>query len=126
MDEAKRCTKDYLKWGWLTIIPDSCRNGVIMVPLSHQWLFAGWPNRLLQRMNSVGAKVIVIGPRGGKSGTGLTLPEQLAEVPSTFRGYLWVEDIWTVGPAFRPSRDIRTEAQVDAADAGLERRRKRD
>jgi len=124
MDEAKRCTNDYLKWGWLTIIPDSCRKGVIMVPISHQWLFAGWPNRLLQRMNSVGAKVIVIGPRGGKSGTGLTLPEQLADVPSTFRGYIWVEDIWTVGPAFRPSRDIRTEAQVDAADAGLERRRK--
>jgi len=124
MDGAKRCTKDYLKWGWLTIIPDSCRKGVIMVPLSHQWLFAGWPNRLLQRMNSVGAKVIIIGPRGGTSGTGLTLPEQLADVPSTFRGYIWVEDIWTVGPALRPDRDIRTEARLQAAEAGLARRRK--
>ena len=124
MDGAKRCTTDYLKTGWTTLVPQSCRNGVIMVPLNRQWLFWGWPNRLLQRMNSVGAKVIVIGPRNGKSGSGLTLPEQLGDVPSTFRGYLWVEDIWTVGPAYRPNRDIRAEAQIDAADAGLERRRK--
>lgn len=125
MDGAKRCTKDYAKLGWLTKVPESCRNGVMFVPLNYQWAFAGWPNRLLQRMNSVGAKVIVIGPTGGDAGTGLTLPEQLGDVPSTFKGYLWVEDMWTVGPALRPHRDFRTDAQQQAAETGLERRRQR-
>ena len=123
MDAAKRCTRDYARLGWLTEVPESCRGGVMFVPLNYQWAFAGWPNRLLQRMNSVGAKVIVI---GGDSGTGLTLPEQLGDVPSTFKGYLWVEDMWTVGPALRPHRDFRTDAQQQAAEAGLERRRARD
>ena len=49
---------------------------------------------------------------------GLTLPEQLGEIPSTFNGYVWVDDIWTVGPALRPGRDFRTQAQMDAAEAG--------
>lgn len=125
MDEVKGCTKDYFKTGWLTIVPESCRGGVMMIPLNYQWAFSGWPNRLLQRMRSVGAKVIVIGPRGSRSGTGLTLPEQLGDVPSTFTGYLWVEDIWTVGPSFRRDRDMRSQPQIDAAEAGLERRRAR-
>jgi len=69
------------------------------------------------------AKVLIVGPRGGKQGMGLTLPEQLGEIPSTFKGYVWVEDIWTVGPALRSNRDIRTQAEQDAAEAGLKRRR---
>jgi len=124
MDEAKRCTKDYMKLGWSGFVPASCRNGTIMIPLNYQWAFWGWPNRLQQRMARAGARVIVIGPYGeGTAGTGLTLPEQLGRIPSSFKGYIWVEDIWTVGPAFRPNRDFRTEAQQTAADAGLKRRR---
>ena len=124
MDEAKRCTKDYALYGWTSIVPESCRNGTIMIPVNYQWAFWGWPNRLLRRMHEVGARVIVIGPYGkGENGTGLSLPEQLGEIPSTFTGYIWVEDIWTVGPAFRPSRDIRTAAQQQAAEEGLKRRR---
>ena len=120
---AKACTKDYAMYGWTSIVPESCRNGTILIPLNYQWAFWGWPNRLQQRMASVGARVIVVGPYGGESGTGLTLPEQLGKVPSSFKGYVWVDDIWTVGPAFRPNRDIRTEAQQVAAEAGLKRRR---
>ncbi len=44
-------------------------------------------------------------------------------MPNSFKGYIWVEDIWTVGPALRPGRDIRNQAQQDAAEAGLKRRR---
>jgi len=122
---AKACTKDYAIYGWTSIVPASCRNGILMVPINYQWAFWGWPNRLLQRMNSVGARVVVIGPYGKKEATGLTLPEQLGEIPSSFNGYVWVDDIWTVGPALRPGRDFRTQAQADAAEAGLKRRRER-
>ena len=125
MDEAKSCTKDYMKIGWSGFVPTSCRNGTIMIPLNYQWAFWGWPNRLQQRMAKVGARVIVIGPYGkGEDGTGLSLPEQLGKMPASFKGYIWVEDLWTVGPAFRPGRDFRTAAQQTAAEAGLKRRRK--
>jgi glycerophosphoryl diester phosphodiesterase len=124
MDEAKKCTKDYVLKGWTGIVPESCRNGTIMVPINYQWGFWGWPNRLQQRMAKAGARVIVIGPYDeGTAGTGLTLPEQLGKIPDSFKGYVWVEDIWTVGPALRPSRDMRTEAQQAAAEAALKRRR---
>ena len=122
---AKACTKQYLAYGWTSIVPESCRNGTIMVPLNYQWAYWGWPNRLIRRMDSVGARVIVIGPHGSGLGTGLTLPEQLGAIPSTFKGYIWVDDIWTVGPALRPARDYRSQAQIDAAEEGLKRRRER-
>jgi glycerophosphoryl diester phosphodiesterase len=126
MAGAKACTKDYVLTGWTTIVPERCRDGTLMIPVNMQWLMWGWPNRLLQRMAGVGARVIVIGPYGSKTGAGLTLPEQLGEIPSSFNGYIWAEDIWTIGPAFRPSRDMRTEAQVKAANASLSRRRQAD
>ncbi|WP_197411898.1 glycerophosphodiester phosphodiesterase family protein [Sphingopyxis sp. H050] len=101
--EAKACTKDYVKYGWTGIIPESCRNGVIAIPVNYQWAFWGWPDRLIQRMDSVGARIIVFGPyESGKSNEGLTTPQQLAKVPASFNGYIWVEDIRAVGPALRP------------------------
>jgi glycerophosphoryl diester phosphodiesterase len=120
---AKACTKDYAYYGWTGIVPASCRDGILMVPINKQWAFWGWPDRLIQRMDSVGARVVVVGPYGEGKAMGLTLPEQLGEIPSSFKGYIWVDDIWTVGPALRPSRDIRSRVQIDAAEVGLARRR---
>lgn len=113
--ELAACTNDYLVFGWLGYTPASCRNGTIVIPLNRQWAFAGWPNRLIQRMAAVGARVIVIGPRGTGAPMGLDLPEQLGRVPASFNGYLWVDDIWSIGPALRPAynkRNPREEAEL--------------
>lgn len=123
MEGAKACTKAYGLTGWTGIVPEACRNGTLFVPLNYQWAMWGWPNRLIQRIESVGGRVVVIGPHGDDKARGLTLPEQLGEIPSTFKGYIWVDDIWTVGPALRPGKDFRTEAQQKAAEAALKRRR---
>ncbi len=125
IEGAKKCSKDYVLTGWTSFVPESCRNGTIVIPINYQWLYWGWPNRLIKRMDEVGARVLVVGPRGSENSMGLSLPEQLGEVPASFKGYIWVEDIWTVGPALRPNRDIRTQAQQDAAEAGLKLRRER-
>lgn len=101
--EAMPCTKDYVLYGWTGIIPASCRNAVIGIPVNYQWAFWGWPDRLVARMDSVGAKVIVFGPyERGKSNEGISTPQQLAKIPASFNGYIWVEDIREVGPALRP------------------------
>lgn len=123
---VKDCTVGYLKTGWFGLVPAACRNGTMFVPIDRAWAFAGWPNRLLARMARVGGRVVVLGPQGSPGlGLGLTLPEQLGQIPDSFRGFVLVDDIWTVGPALRPQRDFRNQAQIDAANAGLERRRAR-
>ncbi len=123
-EEAKACSKDYVKFGWSGYLPQSCRGRTLIVPLNYQWAFWGWPNRLIARMEAHGGRVLMTGPHGVAAAPGgLSLPEELAEVPASFNGYLWIEDIWTLGPALRPSRDRRTNAQIAAAEQGLDRRR---
>jgi glycerophosphoryl diester phosphodiesterase len=101
--EAMACSKDYVTYGWTGIVPESCRNGTLAIPVNYQWAFWGWPDRLIQRMDSVGAKVIVFGPyERGKSNEGLSDPRQLAKIPASFNGYIWVEDIAAIGPALKP------------------------
>lgn len=123
-DSIKACTMAYAWQGWLGHTPAACTNGTLMIPINRQWGFAGWPDRLIDRMDKVGAKVVVVGPQGGGGGMGLDLPEQIGEIPNTFNGYVWVEDIWSVGPALRPAynkRNPREEAELARA---LDARRK--
>ncbi len=125
MGGARACTMDYLKYGWFTVVPESCRNGTLIVPLNRQWAFAGWPNRLLERMEKVGARVVVVGPDGKGRDRGLTLPEEIGQVPSSFNGYIWVEDIYAVGPALHPAFNKRNPVLEDELARQLEARRKR-
>ena len=121
----KACTKTYAWQGWFGVVPTACRGETLVVPLNYQWAIPGWPDRTLARMKAAGTRVLMVAPHGDGLPMGLSLPEQLGEVPRSFKGFIWVEDIWTVGPALRPARDIRSRAQIDAADAGLEQRRRR-
>jgi glycerophosphoryl diester phosphodiesterase len=95
----KTCLTDYVKWGWTSFVPETCRNTVVAVPLNYQWAIWGWPKRFIARMDKVGTKVILLGPYEGGEIAGLERPEQLGKVPRDFRGYLWIEDFYTVGRA---------------------------
>ncbi len=97
---AKTCTTDYAWMGWLGIMPDSCKDGTLIVPLNYQWAFAGWPNRTIARMETAGARILIIGPmKSGEASGGLTHGDQLTDIPANFNGYVMVEDIRKVGPA---------------------------
>src|SRR5687768_14778472 len=95
----KTCLTDYVKWGWTSVVPETCRNTVVAVPLNYQWVIWGWPKRFIARMDGVGTKVILTGPYEGGEIAGLDRPEQLGKVPRDFRGYLWIEDFYNVGRA---------------------------
>ena len=120
---AKQCSKDYVALGWSGYVPQSCRGETLLVPLNYQWVFPGWPNRLIARMEKYDGKVIVIGPIGENLPRGLTLPEQLTELPESFNGYVWVEDAFTIASALYPSFDDRTVQEWEASEAALDRRR---
>jgi glycerophosphoryl diester phosphodiesterase len=98
-EDMKACLKDYVKFGWTSFVPETCRNTTVAVPLNYQWMVWGWPKRFLARMESVGTKVILLGPYENGEIAGLDRPEQLAKVPRDFRGYLWIEDFYAVGRA---------------------------
>lgn len=123
---AEQCSSDYVLYGWTGIFPASCENGTMIVPLDQQWKYWGFPNRLIARMEAHGGRIIVVGPGVGDGGMpGLTLPEQLGEIPSSFNGYIWVDDAWTIAPSYKPLLDKRTEREREAAADAISRRRER-
>lgn len=119
---ADDCGGSYMLYGWTGIMPESCKDGTMIVPLDRQWEFWGFPNRLIARMAKVGGRIVVAGPHGANL-AGLSLPEQIGEVPSTFNGYLWVDDMWNIGPALHSSIDRRNGRQIELAEKALEARR---
>ncbi len=102
-EEVKACSTDYVKIGWTGTIPESCRDRTIMVPLNYQWAFWGWPDRMIERMESVNARIILVGPyeSGERGPKGLTKLEEIGDVPLSFNGYVWVENIHEIGPAIK-------------------------
>ncbi len=102
-DEVKACSTDYVKIGWLGIVPESCKGRTIAVPLNYQWAIWGWPKRFLARMEKAGTRVIMTGPvKNGSAARGIEQLEELPKVPRDFRGYLITEEIQLIGPALRP------------------------
>ena len=121
----KACTKAYLVSGWFAMTPAACQGGTIAVPLDYQWAFAGWPNQLQARMAAVGAHVILTGPYGSEQApVGLDLPEQIGQIPASFTGTVWVDDIWTIGPALHPAANHRNAREEAETAAMLAARRK--
>lgn len=98
-EELGACTSAYLVQGWLGLTPAACRGGTLIIPLNRQWFYAGWPNRLIARMEAEGGRIILIAPSGDHKPMGLDLPEQVGRIPVNFSGYVWVDNMWRVGPA---------------------------
>lgn len=97
----KRCTYDYMLWGWSGHVPDACRHGIIAVPTDLRRALWGWPNRFLARMKAADVAVMIAGPvRGPKPReTGLVSPDQLAAVPPGFSGLILTDHVERIGPA---------------------------
>ncbi len=96
----KRCLKRYIALGWTGHVPESCRRSVLLVPANvAPWLW-GWPNRLLQRMDRAGSRVVLIGDyRGGIFSTAIDDPARLETLPADYSGGIWTGRIDLVGPA---------------------------
>ena len=124
MEAARACTSDYQLQGWLGLTPASCKQGTILIPVNRQWLFAGWPNRLIARMAAVGGHIVVTGPASdGPEPRGLDLPEQIGQIPASFNGPIWVSDLWVIGPALHPAGDRRNGREKAETEALIAKRR---
>ncbi len=123
--DAKKCSQDYAMLGWFGVVPESCRDsGTIFIALDYQWIMPGWPNRMIARMEEAGVEMIIIGPVSEPSAPrGIDLPEQLGDVPDSFNGWLWVDDMYAIGPALRPDFNTRSELEEEQLAEALDRRR---
>jgi glycerophosphoryl diester phosphodiesterase len=99
--EAQKCLIPYLKTGWTGIVPESCRNTTVIVPLNYRWALWGWPYRFLDRMAKANSRVVIWGSYKNGGLAALDRPEQYDQVPADFHGWLWVDDFYTMGPALR-------------------------
>ncbi|WP_426131220.1 glycerophosphodiester phosphodiesterase family protein [Pararhizobium sp. PWRC1-1] len=98
----KTCLLRYIGTGWTGIVPQACRDTLVLVPINiAPWLW-GWPDRFLNRMEAAGSRVFALGPySGGDFSTGLDTPELLSRLPENYSGGIWTNEIETVGGELR-------------------------
>lgn len=120
---AAACRAAYRRTGWTTFLPAECKGATMTIPLGEQGSLAGWPNRLLARMQGAGGRVVMVASDDGGDLKGLVLPEQFGEIPASFNGPILVDDLWNLGPSLYPRVDNRTRAEQDAGEAAMKARR---
>ena len=98
--QSEACLAGYARTGWAGMVPAECRDAVLALPYDSGWTIWGWPYRFLDRMEGVGAEVMMVASLDANGHpVGLTEPQQLGDVPRHFRGLLWVENMYEVGRA---------------------------
>lgn len=93
----RNCLIRYIGYGWTGMMPASCRNAMVLVPINAApWLW-GWPDRFLNRMADANSAVFVLGPyNGGEFSTGIDTPELFARLPRGYSGGIWTNEIETI------------------------------
>ncbi len=101
-NSLKTCLLRYIGIGWTGIIPDACRDTMVLVPINiAPWLW-GWPDRFLNRLEGAGSQVFALGPySGGDFSTGLGTPELLSRLPENYSGGIWTNEIETIANEVR-------------------------
>jgi glycerophosphoryl diester phosphodiesterase len=97
------CVVAYELTGWTGVVPEPCRNSVVLVPANLTWMVWGWPHKFTRRMEAAGSIVILLGPlESGDMGTrGIDSLEELNAVPEKFHGYVWTNRIELIGPELK-------------------------
>jgi glycerophosphoryl diester phosphodiesterase len=105
-ERLTRCVTRYLAYGWTGVVPEACRDTLVLVPENLAPLLWGWPNRFVERMHRVGSEVYLRGPYGGRSRlpAGIDTAEQWQALPPAFPGGVWTDRIDLVA-TFRRGAD---------------------
>jgi glycerophosphoryl diester phosphodiesterase len=99
---ARACASDYRLSGLWGRIPDSCKQGTMLLTVDELgYTLWGWPNRFLARTGAAGVKVVVAERVEGDAITGLTDVTRYGDIAQGFNGYIWIDKIDELGPALR-------------------------
>lgn len=95
-----RCLLRYEGLGWSGYVPEDCRGTTLGVPINIAPLLWGWPNRFLDRMESVGTNVYLLGPyHGGGFSDGIDDPATIDALPAGYSGGISTDALDLVAPA---------------------------
>jgi glycerophosphoryl diester phosphodiesterase len=95
----KRCMLRYIGYGWTGIMPEACRNTVVLLPVNiAPWIW-GYPHKLPARFAAVGTRVYITGTLDDTGfSSGVDSAEMLARLPQGFAGGVWTNKIELIGP----------------------------
>lgn len=99
MATLKKSLLSYIAFGWTGFIPPACRNTELHIPLKYAPYLWGWPNRFLNRMDSVNTRVILVSGSGEFS-EGFDTVEDTKKLPVNYNGGIWTNRIDIIGPLF--------------------------
>lgn len=93
---AQPCSRRFLADGWTAPVEELCRGGVVGITLDRTKSADQWAD-LSARVSKARARIVLFG-RLNENGVpvGFERREQWSEVPRSFNGYIWVEDLWAV------------------------------
>ena len=93
VSSIRECLIAYIVYGWSGLVPASCRNIPVYVPINIAPFLWGWPNRFMNRMDAVGSSIVVIGSSGRGISPGMNTLEDLSRLPSDYNGGIWTDDV---------------------------------
>ncbi|SMF64529.1 glycerophosphoryl diester phosphodiesterase [Paenibacillus uliginis N3/975] len=96
----KSCLVSYTGASWTGYIPSVCRNTQLHIPEKYARYLWGWPDKFLNRMDSVNTRVIVVAGNGGWS-EGFDSEQDLERLPTDYSGGLWTNRIDLIAPALK-------------------------
>ncbi|MNJ35716.1 putative glycerophosphoryl diester phosphodiesterase 1 [compost metagenome] len=100
MATLKNCLLRYEGAGWTGFMPPACKNTQLHIPEKFaSWLW-GWPNKFLNRMESVNTRVIVVAG-GGEWSEGFDTADDLTRLPKGYTGGIWTNRIDRIAPAVK-------------------------
>jgi glycerophosphoryl diester phosphodiesterase len=90
----RTCLVRYIAYGWTGAVPDACKRSPIFVPINVAPFLWGWPNRFMERMESWGSSIVVIGEFGsGEISPGVDTVNDFTRLPAGYDGGVWTNDV---------------------------------
>ena len=99
VNAARQCVQDYKTSGWYGNVPASCNQGKAIILMSDSLTLWGWPNRLMQRFAEKEIEIIIAKDIQDGKLIGLNDVNSYGDIPDTFVGTIWIDDIENLGPA---------------------------
>ena len=92
----KKALLQYELIGFTGYVPKSMRNIELHIPIGYTKFLWGWPNKFVDRMESVNTRIVIVEGDGSKS-EGFDTLENLEKIPDGYSGYIWTNRIDRVG-----------------------------
>lgn len=91
-NSLKQALLKYELMGFTGYIPKEIHNTEIHIPLSYAKFLWGWPNKFIERMDSVNTRVVIVAGNGEWS-EGFDSLESIEKIPLGYTGYVWTNRI---------------------------------